>query len=144
MTDVNKLKEEELAMLSNEEEEIFDLESLVTDGADAKIPIVIKYPKDGKTVKAGALIRPLTNVEWNNATRLSRNQKLVTKTTNEIELVKMALYTRNDEQFPAKAVEALPNGVILELVKQIAHISGVEINSEENIKLAKEMMGFSN
>ena len=142
MTDVNKLREEELEMLSKEDEEIFDLESLITDGVDAKIPIIISYPKDGKTVKAGALIRPLSNIEWNNATRLNRAP--TSKTTNEVELVKKALYTRSGEQFPPKLVEQLPNGVILELVKQIAHISGVDIDSKENIRMAKEMMGFSN
>jgi len=141
MTDVNKLREEELEMLSKEDEEIFDLESLITDGVDAKIPIVIKYPKDGKTVRAGALIRPLSNIEWNNATRLNRAP--TSKTTNEVELVKKALYTRSGEQFPPKLVEQMPNGVIMELVKQIAHISGVDIDSKENIRMAKEMMGFS-
>lgn len=143
MTNVDKLKKDELIALSDEEE-IFDLESLITDGADAKIPIVLKYPKNGKTVKAGALIRPLTNVEWNNATRISRSGNNASKTTNEVELVKQALYTRKGEPFPPKLVEDMPNGVVMELVNQIAVISGVELNSEENIRLAKEIMGFSN
>lgn len=140
MTNVDELMEEELQNLQADDE-IFDLESLVTDGKDARIPIVIEYPrKDGKIVKAGAMIRPLTNVEWNNATRLRRNPK--DNTTNEIELVKKALYTRDGEQFPPDLVMCIPNGVILELVKQIAKISGVDLKSKENIQMAKEMMGF--
>lgn len=142
MTDVDKLREEELRQLNDDE--IFDLEALVTDGVDAKVPIVIKYPKtleDGtvKMVKAGAMIRPLTNVEWNNSTRLNRSTNA--KTTNEVELLKKALYTRNGEQMPAKVVEDLPSGVVTELVKEVAVISGIDV--EENMRLAKEMLGFS-
>lgn len=139
MTNTDELLQQEIESLSAEEE-IFDLESLITDGVDAKIPIVIEFPKDGKMVKAGAMIRPLTIVEWNNATRLQRRPS--ENTTNEIELVKKALYTRKGEEFPPDLVDKFPTGVVLELVKQIARISGVELNSKENIKMAKELMGF--
>ena len=140
MTNVDELLEEELQNLQVDEE-VYDLETLITDGRDAKIPIVIEYPrKDGVMVKAGALIRPLTNVEWNNATRLRRNPN--DTTTNELELVKKALYTKSGEQFPPELVTDMPNGVIMELVKEIAKISGVNLQSKENIRMAKEMMGF--
>lgn len=139
MTNTDELLQQEIESLSAEEE-IFDLESLITDGVDAKIPIVIEFPKDGKMVKAGAMIRPLTIVEWNNATRLQRRPS--ENTTNEIELVKKALYTRKGDEFPSDLVDKFPTGVVLELVKQIARISGVELNSKENIKMAKELMGF--
>ena len=79
-------------------------------------------------------------MEWNNATRLQRRPS--ENTTNEIELVKKALYTRKGEEFPSDLVDKFPTGVVLELVKQIARISGVELNSKENIKMAKELMGF--
>ena len=137
MEDISKLKEKELESLS--EEEIFNLESLIVDGADAKIPITIKFPRaDGSMVKAAAMIRPLTNIEWNNCIRLNRTPN--DKTTNEVELLKKALYTKEGDQFPPHLVEKLPNGVVLELVNKLAKIRGV--NVEENMKMAKVMMGF--
>ena len=148
MVDVSKLKEDEKLALSDEE--VFDLEALITDGANAKIPITITYPKDGKTVKAytpaeqktvkaAAMIRPLTNVEWNNCVRLQR--KPGDKTSNEVELVKKALYTKTGEPFPPQLVDKLPNGVVMELVKQISIISGVDY--DEQIRLTAQMLGFS-
>ena len=142
MVDINKLQEEELNALNNED--VFDLESLITDGADARVPVRIsfpKYEKDGtmRTVQAGALIRPLTNIEWNNAIKRNRND-YTNKTTDEIELLKKALYNTNEEQMPAEIVELIPAGVVSELVKEVARISGIDI--EENLRLAKKM-GFS-
>ena len=142
MTDISKLKEEELMQLN--EEEVYDLETLVTDGKDARFPVQIKYPKqmeDGsfRMVNAAAMIRPLTNVEWNNSTRMNRGAN--SKTSNEVELLKKALYKTNGEQMPAAVVEALPNGVVQKLVTEVGRISGVDI--EENMKVAKEMLGFS-
>ena len=140
MTDIEKLQAEELVNLS-EEEEIFDLESLVTDGADARIPITLEYPKeDGSMVKAGAMIRPLTNVEWNNVTRFSR--KTNPKTTNEVELVKIGLYTKKGEQFPPELVEKLPAGLILKIVEKLAEVSGIDLYSKRNLQIAKDMMDF--
>lgn len=131
-------KAEELIKLS-EEEEIFNLESLITDGADARIPIEIDFPTKNGKKKAAAMIRPLTNVEWNNALRIARKNF---KTTNEIELLKMALYTKEGEPFPKELVEKLPNGVVMKLVQTLGEISGIEV-TEENMKMAKEMLaGF--
>ena len=139
MTDIEKLQAEELANLANDEE-IFDLESLVTDGADARIPITVEYPrKDGSMASAGAMIRPLTNVEWNNATRLSRKG---TGTTNEVELVKIGLYTKKGEQFPPELVEKLPAGLILKLVEELARVSGIDLYNKRNLKIAKTLMDF--
>ena len=44
------LQAEELIKLA-EEEEIFNLESLITDGADARIPIEINFPTKEGTKK---------------------------------------------------------------------------------------------
>ena len=131
-------KAEELIKLS-EEEEIFNLESLITDGADARVPIEIKFPTKTGTKRAAAMIRPLTNVEWNNAIRIARKNFT---TTNEIELLKIALYTKEGEPFPKELVEKIPNGVVIKLVQILSEISGIEI-TEENMKMAKEMLkGF--
>ena len=40
----------------NNEEEYYDLETLITEGTDANIPIILEFP-DGK--KAKALIKPI-------------------------------------------------------------------------------------
>ena len=131
-------KAEELIKLS-EEEEIFNLESLITDGADARVPIEIKFPTKTGTKRAAAMIRPLTNVEWNNAIRIARKNFT---TTNEIELLKIALYTKDGEPFPKKKKKKIPNGVVIKLVQTLSEISGIEI-TEENMKMAKEMLkGF--
>lgn len=142
MTDVNKLKEDELRQLQNDD--VIDLETLITDGADARFPVRIKFPKkqeDGSVemVTGGALLRPLTNVEWNNCTRLQRNAN--DNTTNEVELLKKAMYTTSGDQFPAQLVEQLPNGVVLELVEKLSEISGVDM--EKNRKMVRDMVGFS-
>lgn len=139
MPDINELREKELKSLTQEEEEIFELETLITDGADARIPVIISYPRpDGRIVKGAVLIRPLTNLEWNNAVRFQR--KPGDTTTNEVELLKLALYTKDGKQFPPELVEKLPNGVVLELVKEVSKASGIDW--EENIRLAQKMMGF--
>ena len=136
MTDIEKLQAEELANLS-ENEEIFDLETLITDGADARIPITVEYPrKDGKIVKAAAMVRPLTTVEWNNATRFNKNNN------NDVELVKIGLYTKKGEPFPPELVEKLPAGLIMKILEKIAEVSGVDLYDKRNLKLAKDMMDF--
>lgn len=143
MTNVEELREKELESLSKQEhdtdeEEIFDLETLITDGEDARIPVIVKFPKNGKTVKAAALIRPLTNVEWNNCVRIKR--KPSENTTNEVEVLKKALYTKDGKQFPPKIIENMPAGVALELMNEVSRISGID--TEKNMKMAKDMVGF--
>ena len=139
MTNIDELQANEIASL--EEDEIFDLESLITDGVNAKIPIVIEFPnKNGEMVKAAAMIRPLSNIEWNNAVRLNRGPN--SGTTNDVELVKKGLYTKNGDPFPPELVEAIPAGVLMNILKKIAEISGLELFNEENLKFAKDVMGF--
>lgn len=134
MADINELQQAEINMLQ-EDEEIFDLESLITDGVDAKVPISIEI--NGK--KYGAMIKPLNNIQWNNATRKALNNY---STTNEIEIVKQALYNKNGDEFPEDVIDKFPTGVVVQIFREIAKISGVELNSEENVKLMKELMGF--
>ena len=134
MTDIKKLQEEELNSLSVDTE-VLDLESLITDGVNAKVPVEITY----KGKNYGAILKPLTNPEWNNATRIGLGN---TKSSSELELLKRGLYTKNDKKFPAEIIEKLPAGVVMELAKELARISGISINVEDNVKLAKEMLGF--
>ena len=134
MTDIKKLQEEELASLSTDNE-VLDLESLITDGANAKVPVEVTYK--GKSY--GAILKPLTSPEWNNATRIGLGS---TNSSAELELLKLGLYTKNDKKFPVQVIEELPAGVIMELSKELARISGISINIEDNMKLAKDMLGF--
>jgi len=76
MSKVDDLKAEELNRLNNNDDEIFDLESLITDGADARFPIIVKFPKGNETVEAAAMIRPLTSIELNNLSRTSRGSNV--------------------------------------------------------------------
>ena len=131
---VNDRLEDEIERLS-EDTELFELESLITDGVNAKIPVTVEY--QGK--KFGAMIRPLNNIEWNNATRKALKDKT---TSNEVELVKLALYKKDGADFPNDVVEKLPTGIVNELMKEISRISGVKINNKENIEMMKEIMGF--
>lgn len=143
MTDTSKSNKN--ILLELDDEEVYDLETLITDGKDARFPVQFKYPKqneDGtlRMVTAGALIRPLTNIEWNNAAKMKRSPN--SKTTNEVELLKKAMYTKDGKQMPPELVEAIPNGVVIELVKLVSEVSGVDY--EGNLKMAKDlMMGFS-
>ena len=57
MTDIKKLQEEELNSLSVDTE-VLDLESLITDGVNAKVPVEITYK--GKTY--GAILKPLVPI----------------------------------------------------------------------------------
>lgn len=131
----NELKQQEIERLSVEEKEVIDLEQLITDGVNAKIPIEITY--NNKTF--GVMVRPLTNVEWNNALQKSIHNK---KTTNEVELLKIGLYKTDGTKFPAELIEQIPAGISSELMKKIAEISGIKLNTKENMELVKEMMGF--
>ena len=139
MVDVNKLKEEELENLEKKEEEvIYDLESLILDGVDSKIPIVIDFPTSNGIKKVGALIKPLTAVEWNNAIRLANKLK---DSTSEIEIVKIGLFSKDGEAFSYDLIMKMPSGVVKDIFYKIADVSGVKF-SEQEIGILEAMMGF--
>ena len=139
MVDVNKLKEEELENLEKKEEEvIYDLESLILDGVDSKVPIVIDFPTSEGVKKVGALIKPLTAVEWNNAIRLANKLK---DSTSEIEIVKIGLFGKDGEAFSYDLIMKMPSGVVKDIFYKIADVSGVKF-SEQEIGILEAMMGF--
>ena len=139
MSKVDDLKAEELNRLNNNDDEIFDLESLITDGADARFPITIQFPKGDEHVQAAAMIRPLTSVELNNITRKARGNQV---SNFGVELLKLALYTKDGKEFPVELLDKIPAGVVTELCNHIYKISGITIDKDENLKLARQMMGF--
>ena len=137
MTDINKLQEEEIENLS-QEEELYDLETLILDCVDAKIPIIIDFPTKDGIKKVGAMIKPLTAVEWNNAVRLSQKIK---DSTSELEIVKLGLFDKNGEPFNYDLLLKMPNGVVKDIFYQIADISGVKF-TEQEIGILENIMGF--
>ena len=144
---VEELQMEELENLA-ESEEIAGLESLIVDGTETRIPIIIEIPqydkKTGKVeiIERAARIRPLTSIEINNASRLSTGRGSA-NTTFDIEILKAGLYGLDGEKVPLKIIKALPGGVTSQVANQIREISGIKLNSKENIELTKELMGFS-
>ena len=56
-----KEKQKELEHLQKEEE-IFELDQIITEGTNAKIPFTFIYPNTTK--KVGVLIRPLSTNEY--------------------------------------------------------------------------------
>ena len=115
-------------------EEIFDLESLIVEGTDAYIPLKFIYPNTDKTV--GVFIKPLTSQEFVNATRGTSNIF--------INVLDGALFDNNKQPVPRNIIEKLPAGVVMELYKKIAEISGIptEQNEEVNQEVLDRMMGF--
>ena len=141
--DVEKLKQNELNQLTNNDLEMFELENLITDGADARIPLEVNFPvyKDGKmtTKKYGVIIRPITSAELNNATKIGLKDNNSDVNT---EMVKKEILTKNNQNYPTKKKKKLPVGVINELATKICEVSGIQQTDQDNSKLIKEMMGF--
>ena len=135
MVNIDELKQKEIENITTEELEVFELETLITNGIEEKVPIEITY----RDKTFGAMLRPLTSVEWNNATAKANN----TPNTNvEVELLKIGLYNKDGTPFPQELISKLPAGISSQLMKELGRISGVNFDSEENIKLVRKIMGF--
>ena len=130
MTDINKLKEEELKELEkvNVEAEEVGLEDLIVLGEDKKIPIHISFPNtDGSRSEAKALVKQLTlkeldNVNLNNAWKANLN------------ILENALFKQNGEHFQRDEIEVLPLGVVNAIATKILELSGVEIPGRPNLQ----------
>lgn len=134
-TELEQMQQEEIEKLS-QEEELFDLEQLITAGKDLKIPITFTYPNTNK--KVGAMIRPLTSNEWNNS--MKRASKF--KTSLQMEIVNAGLMDIDEKPIPRALIEQMPQGLISELYNKIAEASGVHESKEEMIEATKQLMGF--
>ena len=140
MSNVEELQANEIALLS-EEEELLDLETLINDGAKAKIPITVKFPLNGELVNAGAFIKPITITELNNIVRLMQGKKS-SLSNIYIEILKIGLLTKNQEPFPKELIEQLPAGVAEEIGRHIFRVSGISPKQEGAEELAKRLLGF--
>lgn len=118
MTNVDKLKEEELAQLDGE----LNLEDLIILGDDKKIPITITFPKgNGENVKAKALIKQLTLKELGNVN--TKNNNLLD--TSKL-ILRKALFKQDGSLFSDAEIEVLPVGVIIAISNRIMEVSGME------------------
>ena len=107
----------------NKDEEVYDLETLITEGADAQIPIEIEFP-NGK--KAAAKIRPITTAEF---------QSIYSNNTAEILLnvLELGLLNKNGEPLPHKLLESMPMGITAKIAEKLCAISGLELQPENKI-----------
>lgn len=135
---VEKEKQKELEHLQ-QEDEIFELDQIITEGTNAKIPFTFIYPNTTK--KVGVLIRPLSTTEYQNAILSSRRLK----TNLLLELAKLGVYKLDESKFPEDLLTELPAGIITKITNEINRISGVELmNVPEDTQqqIFDDLMGF--
>ena len=132
MTDIDKLKEEEIAQLDGE----LNLEDLLILGDVKKIPIKIKFPlEDGTIVEAKALVKQLTVKELEN---LKLKQNTVWKYS--VAILEKALFKQDGTQFNSKEIRSLPLGVANAIASKVMELSGVEITNQTLI--GQNLMDF--
>ena len=138
MVTENELHEKQLEEIErlSQEEDIIDLEQLITAGTEVKIPITFIYPNTDK--KVGAIIRPLTSNEWNNCIR----KMAKFQTSFQLEIVKVGLLNMKEEKIPSKLIEQLTQGAINEIYNKIAEASGIHESTEDMVEATKKLMGF--
>ena len=118
-----------------ENAKVMNLESLITGGIDAIIPITISYM--GQDFSAN--IRPINAIENNEVT-----QKYINKRESVIlNTVKKCLLKDDGKNYTIAELEKIPVGVIQNIYNKIQQISGIEnTSSEDDMKMVRELMGF--
>ena len=120
------------------DEELFTLESLITEGADLQIPITFNYPTKKGLKKVSAIIRPLTSAEWEECT----NYAIRNKRDFAIKVLEKGLLNDDGKTIPLELLKQMPVGVVNELYTRIGDISGVKQDKQEQYELTKELLGF--
>ena len=123
---------------NTEAQELFDLETLILEGAETRIPITFDFPTKNGIVQTSAMIRPVTNREWNNAITMARSD--LPRFT--VLILQKGLLTCNGDELSEELLGKIPQGVADQLVIQIQDLSGIKQNKEEQYELTKELMGF--
>ena len=126
------MKELEIAETNNNTNEFFDLETLITEGVDAHVPIEVEFP-NGK--KAQALIKPISTGEFQSIYNGNAAELLVSVLTH-------SLMTKEGKSLSPTLIEAMPVGLPAKIVEQIFKISGIETNPEDAEKLKGELELF--
>ena len=123
----------------SQETEIFELDQIITEGVNAKIPFTFIYPNTDKNV--GVLVRPLSTNEYQKA--ILKSKKL--KTNFLVELAKLGVYKMDESKIPDEIINDLPAGVVTIITNEINRISGVGLvddSGEAQQQLFDELMGF--
>lgn len=126
-----------------EAEETFDFEQLIMEGTELKIPIKFDFPRkisenEYTMVKTSAMIRPVSVMEWNSASKSCRNDYSLLN----IFILRKGLLTSEGEPMKKAIIELIPEGVVEDLAQQIKDLSGIKENKEEQYELTKKLMGF--
>ena len=135
---IEEIKQKELEHLQ-QEDEIFELDQVITEGVNAKIPFTFTYPNTTK--KVGVMVRPLSTNEYQKA--ILKSKRL--KTNFLTELAKLGVYKMDETKFPDDLIMDLPAGVITKITNEINRISGVDLvdgSEEMQQQLLDELMGF--
>lgn len=124
----------ELNITENTEnnDDFFDLETLITEGVDSRVPITIDFP-DGK--KAAAMIRPISTAEFQTIYDGNASNILVN-------ILEVGLLNKKGEPIPRSLIEAMPIGLPAKIVKQIFEISGIETDDEKSQELIDNLELF--
>lgn len=126
------MKELEIAETNNDTNEFFDLETLITEGVDAHVPIEVEFP-NGK--KAQALIKPISTGEFQSIYNGNAAELL-------INVLSHSLMTKEGKSLSPTLIEAMPVGLPAKIVEKIFEISGIETNPEDAEKLKEELELF--
>ena len=137
MANIEQLQQEEIEKLT-QENEVFTLESLITEGSELRIPITFDYPTQNGMKKASAIIRPLTSTEWENA----QTYAMQNKKDFILKILEKGLLNDDGETLPFELLKKMPFGVASELYVRIADVSGVKQNKEEQYQFTKQLLGF--
>lgn len=118
----------------SQEDEYFDLETLITEGTEAKVPIIIEFP-DGR--KSKALIKPV----------LAEDLKIIgfnfdNPFTVMTEVLKISLLNSNGEPLSEKLIDGLPAGLPIKISQEIFKISGIETNPEDAQQMKEDLESF--
>ena len=137
MKSVEEAKAKELEHLS-QETEIMELDQILTEGVDAKIPFTFTYPNTNK--KVGVMVRPLSTNEYQKAILTSKRLK----TNFLVELAKLGVYRMDESKFPEELIDELPAGVVTRITNEINRISGVDLveGTEDAQQIFEDLMGF--
>ena len=115
-----------------QDEELFDLETLITEGVEARVPILLEFP-NGK--KAEALIRPISTGEFQTIYARDASNLLVN-------VLEAGLMNKAGEPLQRSLIEAMPLGLPVKITQQIFEISGIETNAEDAEGLKDELELF--
>ena len=147
MANIEKLQEEEIKGLKNTSlTNLEDLENLILEGENARIPVEFNlelYDKEQRkmvTHRVSCALKPLTNTEVQNAQRIAYKS---TETTLQIEILAKGMYgIEDDKLFSKKLIRRLPTGLVDSLAEQLLELSGVKLDKDDQEKLAERLMGF--